>query len=112
MNSSRAFAYFGSLICSSISSHTFCHLGFSLTSCSISKHNAKPLFKPFENQDFRKSQKQRHASDLNASMRAFSHAGRSELAHIPLVFDTFAWKRHCVIPKLFPYDKFLGGMKI
>ena len=48
MNSSRAFEYFGSFICSSISSHTFCHFGFSLVSCSIGKDSVNQLFKTFD----------------------------------------------------------------
>ena len=66
MNSSRAFAYFGSFICSSISSHTFCHLGFSFTSCSISKHNARQLFKPFAVETYIKNIKKKRGIKIDS----------------------------------------------
>ena len=47
MNSSRAFAYFISLMCCPISSHIFSQLGFNLSFCSIMQYIDDTLYKFF-----------------------------------------------------------------
>lgn len=47
MNSSRAFEYFGSFICDSMSLHTFSHLGRNSSFCSIGNDAGCGIYKLF-----------------------------------------------------------------